>query len=255
MNIEKYEYGVPSWVALATDDPAAAAKFYDSLLGWQTGEPANGADDRVHILRGLPVAAIGPKLERLRAAWRLHVNVANADELVRRATASGGTLLREPTTVGNQGRFAVLADPSGAELALWQADEHKGAGVLDEPGALAWSELITDDVQASLAFYGEVFGWTLTRPASGDASQRREWQARGRSIAGLLPRPSAMPREISPYWDVFFGVADPSATVDQVARLGGHNLMPPLNTTHGRIAVFADPAGIVFSVIETNNIH
>lgn len=86
------------------------------------------------------------------------------------------------------------------------------------------------------------------RAVARDASDRREWQLGGRSIAGLLPRPPAMPAEIPPYWDVYFAVEDPSATAEAAARLGGTVLLPPTDIAHGHIAVFADPAGAVFSV-------
>jgi uncharacterized protein len=58
-----------------------------------------------------------------------------------------------------------------------------------------------------------------------------------------------MPKEIPPYWDVFFEVSDPALTVQAVARLGGKNLLPPMEIPHGRIAVFTDPANVVFSVV------
>lgn len=251
MKVETYENGVPSWVALSTGDPAAAVKFYDDLLGWRDAGPSNGTTERVQLLRDMPAAAIGPRIGTLRPAWRVHIKVVDAEKTAEKVVDAGGRILRESATVGHEGAFAVLADTSGAELAVWQAGARQGAGVIHERGAFAWSELITDDVHVSSEFYGAVFGWTLTAPATGDASKRRVWQSRGRLIAGLLPRPAAMPKEIPAYWDVFFGVEDSAMTVEKVTGLGGRNLMPPIQTPHGRIAVFADPAGVVFSVLET----
>jgi predicted enzyme related to lactoylglutathione lyase len=253
MKVEAYEDGAPYWAVLTAPDIAAASSFYEALFGWQGPErTATGPAQEVRFLRGLPVAGVRPTAGALQARWRMHVNVADAQDTARKVIATGGKLVVEPTRLATHGRFAVFADTSGAELAVWEAGDHKGAGLIAEPGALAWSELITDDVGLSAAFYGAVFGWTLAAPAADDRSQRREWQSRGRSIAGLLPRPSAMPKEIPPYWDVFFGVSDPAATVESVTRLGGKNLMPPIDTVHGRIAVFMDPAGVVFSVIAPN---
>jgi len=256
MNVEIVENGVPYWVALNTKDPAAAAKFYCALLGWEAAAAAAKAVMRdVYVLRGLPVAGIGRSTESERPAWRTYVNVADVEEVARKVIAAGGTLVVAPTTVADAGRFVVFADPFGARIAAWQAGELKGAGLIQEPGAYAWSELIIDDVDGAAAFYGAVFGWMLTKPVPGDPLQRREWQVSGRSVAGLLPRPPAMPKEIPPYWDVYFAVSDATAAVANVKRLGGTNLMPPTDIPHGRIAVFTDPGGAVFSVIVPNDVR
>jgi hypothetical protein len=57
----------------------------------------------------------------------------------------------------------VFADHSGTAFAVWQTGRHigDGAGAADVPGAFHSGEPITDDVEASAAFYGSLFGWTL----------------------------------------------------------------------------------------------
>jgi uncharacterized protein len=244
------EYGLPSWVALTTEDSAAARRFYRALLNWQEpGAADSGAMPDVNLLRGRVVAGISAKTGTLRQGWRMYLSVKDAEAAAKAVAAAGGKIVHAPTTLGKAGRYAVFADHSGAEFAVWQSSEFAGAAALKEPGAFVWSELITDDVKASADFYGAVFGWELTSPVPSNPSQRREWRARGRSFAGLLPRPPAMPKEIPPYWDVMFAVTDPAATVEAAVRFGGKNLLPPTDTAHGRIAVFADPMGAVFSVL------
>jgi uncharacterized protein len=244
------DFGKPSWVALTTEDPASARQFYGEVMGWRPPDmAAPGVMPNAYLLRGRAVGEISPKIGVLRSAWRIYVAVVDAEETAKTVVGAGGKIVHAPTRVDKAGRFAVFADHSGAEFAVWQVDEFKGAAAANEPGALAWTELITDDVKASSDFYGAVLGWMLSAPDPADPLQRREWQARGRSVAGLLPRPPAMPKAIPPYWDVIFAVADPAATVETAVRLGAKNLMPPTDIPHGRIAVFADPAGVVFSVI------
>jgi predicted enzyme related to lactoylglutathione lyase len=108
--------------------------------------------------------------------------------------------------------------------------------------------VIADDVAASAAFYQAVFGWTLTEPEG--ALQRREWQLAGRSISGLLPRPPAMPAEIAPYWDLYFAVQDATASATIATANGAMQLMPPTPIEMGTIAVFADPGGAVFTLLQ-----
>ncbi|UCI10404.1 VOC family protein [Mesorhizobium sp. B1-1-8] len=244
------EYGIPIWVTLTTEDGAAARRFYPALLNWL--EPnAAGSDlmPDVYLLSGQPVAGISAKTGSLRQGWRMYLSVKDTEATTKAVIAAGGRIVSEPTTLGSAGRYAVFGDNSGAELAVWQAGEFKGAAAWNKPGAFEWSELITDDIKASADFYGAVFGWELTSPVPSDPAQWREWQVGGRSIAGLLPRPPAMPKEIPPYWDVMFAVTDPTATVETAVSLGATNLMPATDTAHGRIAVLADPVGAVFSVL------
>ena len=58
--------------------------------------------------------------------------------------------------------MAVLADPTGAIVSVWQPRTNIGAQVRDEDNTLSWNELITPDGGKAKAFYGEVFGWKHT---------------------------------------------------------------------------------------------
>ena len=98
-------------------------------------------------------------------------------------------------------------------------------------------------MQASAEFYRGAFGWDLSEPSG--PLNRREWLVDGRPIAGLLPRPAAMPAETPVYWDTYFGTADPDAAITLAATLGATVLMGPVDVEIGRIGVFADPTGAV----------
>lgn len=249
MNVEKYEPGTPCWATLATADLPVAAQFYGALFGWQLPERAAATSQAVFRLRDRPVAGFEARRDSGRGRWLTSIHVVDAEATIDKVTRAGGRVLAAPADVGAAGRAATFADPFGAHLAVWQPNERAGAGVVREPGAYAWSELIADDVEAAAAFYGAVFDWTLGTPAAGDPLQRREWLSGGRSVAGLLPRPPAMPKENPPYWDVYFGVADAAGAAAAITRLGGTMLMPPTDIGHGHIAVFTDPAGAVFTVM------
>lgn len=68
--------------------------------------------------------------------------------------------MQPPMDVMDAGRMSVMSDPSGAVFCAWQAKVHLGAVVVNEHGALTWSELITPDPTAVAPFYADVFGWT-----------------------------------------------------------------------------------------------
>jgi uncharacterized protein len=250
MDVDRHEEGVPYWVALEAQDPEKVASFYGGLFGWAPPEERPDPDGfLVSLRRGALVASFHARDGIARPTWRTYVYVADVAAATRKVTEAGGSVLTPPNQVGSVGRMAVFADPAGAVLGAWQPVEGRGAVVVNEPGAYVWGELISDDADVSAAFYRSAFGWELAEPSPDDASGRREWMQGGRTIGGLLPRPPTMPTEIPPYWDVYFAVEDPAATVAEATRLGGTVLLPPLDIAHGRIAVFADPAGAVFSVI------
>ncbi len=100
-------------------------------------------------------------------------------------------------------------------FSVWQAGTHPGAQLVNEPGTWSWSELLTTDVEASMAFYAAVFGWTAN--THGDAvgaagpMAYTEWQVGGRSVAGMMAKPPMMPAEVPPHWAVYFAVADTDA--------------------------------------------
>ena len=102
------------------------------------------------LLDGAEVAAINPLPETMRAAgappvWMSYVTVADADATAARATELGGQIYNGPFDVLTAGRMAVLADPQGAVLSVWQPRDTIGAQRVNEPGTLTWNDLATHD--------------------------------------------------------------------------------------------------------------
>ncbi|WP_327365102.1 VOC family protein [Streptomyces sp. NBC_01217] len=248
MDVDFHQVGTVAWVELNTPDIEASTRFYGKLFGWAFAEGFGGQpQSRMALLGGRPAAAVTAAPGAERGGWTTFVTVADARESVERVLAAGGKVLVHPHGLGTAGRSVVVADHAGTRFGLWEAGEHQGCGAAGEPGAFHGGELITDDVEQSAAFYGEVFGWTLGEPYG--PLNRRDWRLGGRSISVLLPRPPAMPAEIPPYWDAYFTVADAQQTADAAVRLGATVLMPPTAIGHGDITVLLDPTGAVFTAL------
>jgi uncharacterized protein len=64
--------------------------------------------------------------------------------------------------------MAVLADAEGAAFCVWQAREHKGARIVNEPGSLNFNALNTRDPAVAKRFYGALFGWTTLDLGNGE---------------------------------------------------------------------------------------
>ncbi len=256
--VESHVHGTPSWCDLSTTDLDGAVAFYTALFGWEAGEtggPETGGYT-MFFLRGLPVAAAAPQMAQqaeqgIPPAWTTYITVDDVDATAARVESLGGTLLAPPFDVLEFGRMCVLADPSGAPVALWQAKSHAGAGVVNEPGAMCWNELATRDPDAAGAFFGELLGWDVDRKGP-ELADYREFRRAGeqRSIAGCMPMVGEMwPDWLPAHWMVYFAVDDVDATAARAAELGGTVSVPPTDIEPGRFAVLGDPQGAVFSVI------
>lgn len=242
--------GTPYWAQLGSPDPQTAAAFYGALFGWDfTEDPARGPGHLTARLRGLPVAGLGPVGDLPRPGWTACFTVHDTDKAAASVVAAGGSVLaRAPYRTDAGGGEDLYADPSGAHFAVREPDARQAPSAAAGPGGFALAELITDDVDASAAFYGALFGWTAGDPAG--PLGRREWRLDGTAVSLLLPRPAAMPREIPPYWDAYFTVTDVSAATARATSAGGTLLMPSTDIGSGSIAVLLDPTGAVFTLVE-----
>ena len=150
MRIRGFAPSTPCWVELASAEPGRAQEFYAALFGW---EPAG---DRF-TLRGRPVAGLTRVRPGRPSGWLTYLAAPDLAAAVQRFAAAGGRCLSGPTD-GRGGQGAVVADPAGATLGLWQAAGFGGAQMAGEPGTMAWPELLTDSARPAGTFYAEAVG-------------------------------------------------------------------------------------------------
>lgn len=265
-----YIAGVPCWVDTRQPDPEAALPFYRELFGWQFEDSVpEGSDGRYFIgrIRGGDVAAVGsiPPGAPPMAIWNTYVWVESADDTATKVRDAGGRVAVEPFDVMDAGRMAVVTDPEGAAFCLWQAREQKGAGVVNEHGALNFNGLATSDPERAKAFYGAVFGWeTLALPSGvmwtlrgyGDHLEEaspglRQQMAQMGAPEGFIDvvaalNPIADDSPTPPHWSVTFAVDDADATAARARELGGEVVAGPFDAPWIRMAVIKDPQGATF---------
>jgi uncharacterized protein len=247
-----YENGTPCWVDLGTTDVEAAGAFYGQLFGWDIEYgPAEMGHYSMATVGGRPVAALADQQEPGMVAWTTYLAVDDVDATVARALDAGGTVLQEPMDVMTFGRMAVLADSGGAAVSLWQAGDHIGASLVNEPGSVCWNELTTRQVEGSLAFYQSVVGLTPHPVEMGGFDYQELQLPGGRTVAGLMPMVGDMwPEDLPNHWMVYFAVEDADAVAARCLDLGGQVPVPPTDIPPGRFAVLNDPQGGHFSIIK-----
>jgi predicted enzyme related to lactoylglutathione lyase len=239
-----YAPGTFSWAELATADAGAAKRFYSSLFGWDYEDNPIG-DGQVYSMAlrdGKHVAALFDSDQP--PHWNCYVTVDSVDEAAARAGEHGGSVVAEPFDVMDVGRMAVITDPAGAALCLWEPRSHIGAALVNAPGALTWNDLATPDPDGAARFYGEMFGWTTEAvPDAGGYLVIRNGE---RTNGGIVPPDPAA--ATPPSWMPYFGHEDVDGLLEQVGGLGGRVLSGPIRMAEGSIAVLADPQGAVFAV-------
>jgi predicted enzyme related to lactoylglutathione lyase len=253
--ITQHAPGTFSWPELMTTDQEGARKFYSALFGWESADMPMGEKEIYTIFKlgGRDVGALCTIRKEQRDQgvppnWQSYVTVENADAAAQKATSLGGTVLMAPFDVMEHGRMAVIRDPQGAVFCVWQANKNPGATVLNEVGALVWTELATTDTKAASQFYTSLFPWKAN-PMEGPGEYTRFLRADGNGAGGMMPM--APGQNMPPYWLPYFNVQDCAATVEKGKSLGGRVIMGPHSVpTVGTFAIFMDPQGAAFAVIQ-----
>ena len=115
--------GIISWNELMTRDAGASAKFYEALFGWaREDQDMGGFTYSTLKSAGRPVGGmivLPPDAESMPAMWMAYVTVENLEVSVAKARELGATVHKDITSLP-MGRFAILADPQGAVIGLWQ---------------------------------------------------------------------------------------------------------------------------------------
>jgi predicted enzyme related to lactoylglutathione lyase len=123
----------------------------------------------------------------------------------------------------------------------------KAAG---HPGKFIWAELATPDLAAAEHFYGGMFGWTF-RDIRTDKLVYAVASLGDAPIAGLVQR--SEPRR-QPAWLPFLSVSSVREAGQRILAHGGKELKPPrAYRLRGQQAIYADPQGAVFAVLNSPN--
>ena len=262
---EGFPPGVPCWVDTQQPDRDAALRFYGAVFGWSFENHLQRGDRAYDLARldGRVVAAIGSGPSDTTATWTTYIGVDDIEAAVANVAAAGGTVVAPPLRAGNAGRLALVTDPTGANLALWEPGRRKGVELVNEPGSWNWSLLSTPDPAGAAAFYAEIFGWETDLDAPGpklvrlpgyaDFLEQFDPELRARHAAGGVPEGFSdavawiLPSRGAAFWAVTFSVADADAAAQAAEQEGGRVVSRPTDTEWTREVVLADPAGATFT--------
>ncbi len=252
-----YENGVFSWVDLLTSDPEAAKQFYAELFSWTFQDmPVDGGGVySMAFKRDRAVAALSKTpadMQQVPPHWNSYINVQDLDATVQSCQDQGGTVDMPAYDIMDFGRMAMVKDPTGAIVGLWQPKEFFGAGLVNEVNTFCWTELQTRGADKAAEFFKTVFGWELEvdeRPPNYISAS-----VKGHMNCGMFDMDKApMPADVPPRWVVYFNVTDLDESLAIVNRLGGNVLMGPMEIEPGRFATIMDPQGAVVVLMQVND--
>ena len=246
---DSYPHGNPCWVDLGTSDPATARSFYSELFGWtaEVDERPEAGGYAQFRKEGRTVAGVGPLFrEGMPPAWTTYIASDDVDATAASITKHGGQVMMEPFDVLDAGCMTVFASPDGAVAGVWQAINHHGSGLVNEPGTWCWSDLASRDVEAARAFYESVFDWKL----QSDPTWGEYMSLNGREIATISALGSELPAQVPSHWRNSFMVDDADATIARAQELGATPHGPISDfASRGRSGALADPQGAQFGVL------
>jgi len=243
--------GTISWTDLETTDQEGAKTFYGGLFGWEYEDMPAGEGAIYSMAKhgGRSAAAMSGQREAdaeqgIPPHWNLYVTVEDVDATAGKAAEAGGQLLAGPFDVFDAGRMAIVADPTGGVLCLWQAGTNIGAEVVNEPGALTWADLATTDAQAAQAFYSAVLGWRFESMSE----EPPYWVIFNgeRSQGGMTVPPPGVPSN----WYPYFGAIGLEETLQIAESVGGKPFLGPIDVPNGRFALLQDLQGAAFAILE-----
>ncbi len=118
------------WNELITSDVAKSKEFYSSLFGWEMVDHDMGNKTYTMLKKG--DKEVGGMMQipkghenEIPPHWMSYVCVDNLEASVEKAKKLGANIKQPPMMVGDFGQLAVLQDPTGAHIALWQSIKAK----------------------------------------------------------------------------------------------------------------------------------
>ena len=114
--------GIFSWNEIATSDVAGSTEFYSKLFDWNFESCEEMPHYKMIMAGDRMVGGMVDKSEQCDGppCWLAYVNVDDVEAALSKANSLGGETFKEVTEVPGKGSFAIVKDPQGGMIALWQ---------------------------------------------------------------------------------------------------------------------------------------
>ena len=249
--------GAPCWVDLCTSDVALSRWFYCELFGWEAQPPNPEHGGYFMFTRhGVPVAGAMSDMGDMRKtnAWMPFLATDDIGRTLQLAREFGASAHAPAMAVDNLGSRALVADPSGAVIGIWQPGTFPGFTVINEPGAVLFVAIDVHDYHAQIEFYRQVLGWEpVEEEVDGHHYAGFMDPETGRPLAGIGDEVENLEPGELPGWWIIWQCDDVDSAATKVRSLGGNVIREPQDGGLGRSTRVADPTGACFWLCEATS--
>lgn len=222
------------WYELMTQDLEKAVSFYSNVVGWTVHD--SGMPGMPYMLFGRDGKDAGGMMSwsslgiNKPSGWKGHIFTRDVDTEVKAVVVDGGRQYRPVQVIPGVGRFAVVADPQGAEYLLFEPNQQQAPpqiGSMDL-GGVGWRELMTTNWEQAWAFYSKHYGWEkLDAIEMGQAGTYQTFMSSQGYSGGMMTIPANLRHLFpEPTWLFYFNVDAIDSAAERVRQNGGE-------VTHG----------------------
>ncbi|MEM7423103.1 MAG: VOC family protein [Pseudomonadota bacterium] len=121
---------------------------------------------------------------------------------------------------------------------------------MSKHGEIHWSELVSDDVEGSKAFFSKMAGWEINDMPMPDGNYS-VCMVDGVPTAGIMSAAQIQAdHPVPPHWMTYIAVDDVDAAASGTAASGGEVVRPAFDVPGvGRIAIVKDPGGALVGIM------
>jgi uncharacterized protein len=239
------------WYDLLVPDVKAAIAFYTEVVGWKS-QPFGDSQYTMWVGEQGPMGGVMdlPAEAKTMGApphWIGNVQIESVEASVALVKKLGGKVYKEPADIPTVGRFAVVADPQGGSIALFQPSMAMALHDTGKPGEVCWNELMTTDRGAAFKFYSEVFGWkSIQEMDMGPMGVYQIFGIGDVQLGGIMTKPKDAPMPTA--WRYYVEVPELDSAIARATQRGAKVLNGPMDVPGGRVANLMDPQGAAISL-------
>jgi uncharacterized protein len=245
------------WYDLMTPDMKGSADFYGHVVGWSIADGGMpGMDYSIIKANGIDVGGMmppPPSTGDMPPMWNGYIYSADVDASAKQAETLGGSVFQAPMDIPGVGRFAVIADPSGATFIIFKPSTDAEPTVVPDgtPGHIGWRELHSGDWRQAWDFYSSLFGWSKGEAMDmGPMGTYQQFKVGDKSIGGMMTKRSGDPSP--PNWKYYFNVDSIEAATARAKAKGAKIFVEPMQVPGGQWIIMAmDPQGAMFCLVST----
>lgn len=114
-------HGEMTHIEFPADDPERAMRFYGAVAGWQFGAMDGFPDYWMFRTSESYGGAVGRRGVTTGRQLRNYIEVTSIETALGASDANGGTTVEPKTEIPGMGWYAVVRDPEGTEVGLFES--------------------------------------------------------------------------------------------------------------------------------------